>query len=731
MIVRDHRRTYARGRVYYDAAVTRVSKKPSTDVDRGRARVFLLVRFTLIIATSYLILAELDFRALPLLLVALIALGLLSNVAALFAPRRWLDSTPLTAAVIVGDTLWITAALVVSGRFQADFFYLYFFVLFLAGIGENLRLIILGSVVVCAAYIFVLMRTGGSSVALSTASLVRIPFLFAVALFYGYLVDRLRSEQQRGRTEREAVARLEENRHVLASANLELEHEVAERVRAERELRKFSRAVEQSPDAVLMLDTDGVVEWVNSRLEPLTGVAEERVLGHPMEALGLAGVPLETLEELRSAITGRCEWRSEFRVTNADEMPRWISASLAPVQDPGGVVTHLVLLARDFTDRKQAEETLRRANDELKTLNDMKSALVSTVSHELRTPLTALKNAVDLLRRGLGDAPTELQTRFMDMALRNVHRLKLIIDDLLDLARIEAGRMEFRFEGTDPHAIIEETVTMFQAQAETAGIALVSGLPPALPSVWADAKRVGQVLANLLSNALKFTPRGGRVTVTARILGPDLEVSVTDTGPGLARGEQQRIFEPFYQAGDSLTRKEKGSGLGLAISQDLVHAHGGEFGVESTPGQGARFFFTLPSHTAQAEESTAFEEEVRRQRSFPFFSLLLVEPAEPAPTDLSREAVLAAVHDRIRDLLPRNMDKVIPLGALNRIAVILPSTARDGGIIVRRKLSRALESDPIHVGDTSLPQPHILGPGTYPDDGDTGRELIDMAEQAR
>jgi len=185
-------------------------------------RAFILLRFTLIIATSYLLLAELGPGSVPKALLFLMAVVFLTNVGALALPAEWLRSPALIGAAVVGDTLWITVALIATGRFNAEFFYLYFFVLFLAGIGENIRVIALSATVVCVAYVVLIAQTAGPDEVLTTQTLIRVPFLFSAAIFYGYLVDRLRKERHRSHEELAVIEGLERNRRALAQANEEL-----------------------------------------------------------------------------------------------------------------------------------------------------------------------------------------------------------------------------------------------------------------------------------------------------------------------------------------------------------------------------------------------------------------------------------------------------------------------------------------------------------------------------
>ena len=185
-------------------------------------RSFILLRFTLIIATSYLLIAEFGPLSVPVPLLVLMVIVIASNLAGLMLPSGLLRSPWLIAGTIIGDTVWITVALIATGRFTSEFFYLYFFVLFLAGVGENIRLIVLGVTVVCFAYVVLVARTVGLDEVATTQTLIRVPFLFSVAIFYGYLVDRLRRERHRVSKEQAVIESLERNRRALAEANEEL-----------------------------------------------------------------------------------------------------------------------------------------------------------------------------------------------------------------------------------------------------------------------------------------------------------------------------------------------------------------------------------------------------------------------------------------------------------------------------------------------------------------------------
>lgn len=698
--------------------------------ERRPTSAFVLLRFTLLIATSYMLLADEGFDGLPPLLTAWIGLGLVSNVVVTRLPRRLLESSAFGAGALVFDTLWVTGALLVTGSFEPEFFYLYFFVLFLAAVGESLGLIALGTVVVSSAYLYAL-STSGAGFLTESATLIRLPFLFAVASFYGYLVQRVRRERHRARAEAETVRRLEEVRRNLETANRRLEREARVRRRAEDEVRKLSRAVEQSPSIVIITDLHGTVEYANPRFAAVTGYHPREVVGRELRRIAVAedGAEHPEIAEVLAAGTG---WRGEIRYRRTDGEIVWVATSVSPLRSPEGEHTHFIVVQEDVTERKRAEESLEQANRELAKVSELKSAFVSTVSHELRTPLTSIQNAVDIVRSGKPGPLAPDQRRFLDMARRNQERLASIIDDLLDLSKIEAGHLEYRFRELECAPFLAEIRETFEPQAVARGveIAVEPGSPP---PVLADPKRLGQVLTNLVSNALKFTPEGGRVTLSGRAAGPWVELSVTDTGPGIGPEDRRRIFEPFYQASgpgeDSLTRTAKGTGLGLAISRELAWAHGGELGVDDAPGRGARFTVRLPADPARAREAVVFEEEIRRHRKYPFFGLLVLDWPEadgalPGGDGGSLPSALLAARDALREALPRDCDLLRVQPAHRRIVLVLLATPREGSEVVRRRLEERLAGTVIRVDGIEVPPPRILGPAVYPDDGSTGRALI-------
>ncbi|HSF32943.1 MAG TPA: ATP-binding protein [Candidatus Tectomicrobia bacterium] len=250
--------------------------------------------------------------------------------------------------------------------------------------------------------------------------------------------------------------------------------------------------------------------------------------------------------------------------------------------------------------QRRLEEELRRQNEALaeenrrvQEVNRLKSEFVSLVSHELRTPLTAILGYLDLLgeeQSGRGAKPQEL----IGIVKRNTDRLVKLLDDLLDLSRIESGKIELNLTVVDVLALIAEVVSLLQPQIEAKGQQLTVNQVGALPPVQGDADRIRRILINLLSNAHKYTPPGGHIWVTAGAGAAWVRVDIRDDGIGLSPDEQARLFDRFFRARQPGTREVEGTGLGLPITRLLVERHGGQITVASAPGAGTTFSFTLP-----------------------------------------------------------------------------------------------------------------------------------------
>jgi signal transduction histidine kinase len=229
----------------------------------------------------------------------------------------------------------------------------------------------------------------------------------------------------------------------------------------------------------------------------------------------------------------------------------------------------------------------------------MKSEFVATVSHELRSPITPIKGFVDLLRMGIPGSLTEEQTRYLDIISQNIHRLEMLVDELLDISRIEAGKVVLTFQALNVEQLIDEIKEYVdhRSKTEQKQMSLQSSIDAAIPDIWGDSERVRQILTNIVDNSFDYTPAGGTIKVSAQHVGDQIEIAIRDNGMGIAVREQDRIFERFYRGEQALIMGVAGAGLGLSIALTMVEMHGGRIWVNSSgiPGKGSTFTVSLPT----------------------------------------------------------------------------------------------------------------------------------------
>ena len=254
--------------------------------------------------------------------------------------------------------------------------------------------------------------------------------------------------------------------------------------------------------------------------------------------------------------------------------------------------------ARSRANVNRMNDELQRVYGELETASRHKSEFLANMSHELRTPLNAIIGFSQLLRQQLFGPINEKQEEYVDDILSSGNHLLSLINDVLDLSKVEAGQVELEVADFSLREALQRGVVMLRERATQNGVRVELEQAPGIDIVRGDERRVRQVVFNLLSNAVKFTPSGGSVVVATERIDGEVQVSVADTGPGIAPVDRERIFEEFQQTEVGVQQRE-GTGLGLALSRRLVELHGGRIWVESEPGHGSRFVFTLPGEVAR------------------------------------------------------------------------------------------------------------------------------------
>jgi len=299
-------------------------------------------------------------------------------------------------------------------------------------------------------------------------------------------------------------------------------------------------------------------------------------------------------------ILARLGYRSVLAVPLLRE-ERIIGALTVWRKEAGSFSPEVVNLLQTFATQSalaiQNARLFREIEDkgrQLEAANRHKSEFLANVSHELRTPLNAIIGFSEVLQERLFGELNEKQAEYTDDILSSGRHLLSLINDILDLSKIEAGRMELEVTTFDLSSAIENALLLVRERASRHGIKLDRAIDERLGDFTGDERKVKQVLVNLLSNAVKFTPEGGRIKVEARLGDNAAMVSVADTGIGIAKEDQEVIFEEFRQVGSNYAQKREGTGLGLSLTRKFVEMHGGKIWVESELGKGATFTFTLP-----------------------------------------------------------------------------------------------------------------------------------------
>jgi PAS domain S-box-containing protein len=363
--------------------------------------------------------------------------------------------------------------------------------------------------------------------------------------------------------------------------------------------------VQNSSDMILVLDADLVIRYVTPSVGHAVGHRPDDLVGTSLLGLMEATVDqhLTPFFSRLAAKPGKSV-RADWRMRRADGRLTDVEAVVTNLLDNPSV-QGIVITAHDVTDRKALEIGLQRQVRELEELDRMRTEFVATVSHELRTPLTSIIGEVELLADGdLGEL-TAIQERAMDMIGRNSARLLTLIDDLLTLNHSEANALQLNLEATSVQALIDDARGQVAELAAGKPVALTVDCDPRVGDLLADPAQLDRALLNLLTNAVKFTPPGGTVTLEARRHDDDVVLRVRDTGVGIPEDEQDRLFTRFFRSSTATSLAIQGTGLGLVIVKQIVEQHGGTITVASAPGQGTTVTVILPAGDTAVLQSGA------------------------------------------------------------------------------------------------------------------------------
>jgi PAS domain S-box-containing protein len=338
------------------------------------------------------------------------------------------------------------------------------------------------------------------------------------------------------------------------------------------------------------------IVFANTAFTRITGYAAAEAIGRNCRFLQGRDTDRETVERMRRAIAVGRAVTVTLRNYRKDGRTFWNEVNISPLHDDAGKLIHFVGILQDVTNRIRTEENLREAKDQAEVANRAKSEFLANVSHELRTPLNAILGFTEIMQLEMFGPLGAPQYHIYAKDVHDSGQLLLdIINDILDLSKIEAGRMELFPEAVEARDVFEACLRLVSGRAQASGVVLEPDLPRDLPKIRVDPRAVRQMLTNLLTNAVKFTPKGGRVALTARLDGDQVELKVADTGIGIAPKDIAKVLEPFGQADNPHSRRQQGTGLGLPIVKALAEQSGGSFHLESRVDAGTTVALRLPA----------------------------------------------------------------------------------------------------------------------------------------
>ncbi len=362
----------------------------------------------------------------------------------------------------------------------------------------------------------------------------------------------------------------------LEITNRALSEEIQNRIRMEQGIQQLAAIVESSDDAIIATTLDGRIMTWNPGAEQLYGYTRAEAVGQHVSILhGRRHDDERLFRQIANA-----QRVSRLETVNLTKDGRRIDVSLtvSPIMDQSGAIVSASTIAHDITERK--------------LLYRMKDDFIGTVSHELRTPLTAIRGFIELVAEGEAGPVSDTQREFLQIAARNADKLGVLINDLIDMNLIESRRMQLRLQPLDLAAVLSDVAATFRVMAQSKGLAFRHEVP-ALPRLMGDSGRLVQVFSNLVSNAIKYTPRG-EVGIRAAPYDGGVEVVIHDTGIGLTPEEQAQLFTRFFRGRSPVVAEAGGTGLGLVIARSIVERHEGIIEVQSQAGEGTRFRVRLP-----------------------------------------------------------------------------------------------------------------------------------------
>ena len=350
----------------------------------------------------------------------------------------------------------------------------------------------------------------------------------------------------------------------------------------------YRRLVQDANSIILRMDTQGRIVFVNAFAQKFFGFQEkdllcQNVLGTIVPVTDSAGRDLKTMIDDIVCHPGKYVNNENENMLKSGERV-WISWTNTALSDTEGHTKEILCVGNDISKIKKAEELLKQ-------MDARKSAFVANVSHEFKNPLGNMQLALGYLHDGMAGAVNAKQREVLALALKSTERLTRLVTDLLDLSKIEAGKMKLKKESVGIAALADEVLATNGAEISKHNLVLEKEFSESAGAVLADRDKLTEVLINLLSNAVKYTPAGGKITLRLSGTEEEARFEISDSGPGIAKEDFQKLFDKFERL---TAERQEGTGLGLAITKDIIELHKGRIWVESEQGKGSKFIFTLP-----------------------------------------------------------------------------------------------------------------------------------------
>jgi PAS domain S-box-containing protein len=482
----------------------------------------------------------------------------------------------------------------------------------------------------------------------------------------------------------------------------------------ENELMELRRLIEIMPDGVVMVDRETRPLVLNPAAKEMLGFSGEKEVSAEALKDKFAALGLDALIE-------ECIGDNE-QVTKDISLPpekegRFCRCDISCVQDLEGKIPGVLVTLKDITREKEIDR--------------LKNEFVATVSHELRTPLATVKEFASIISDGIAGCLTKEQKEYLEIIKSNVDRLNRLIASLLDVSKIEAGRIELKKIMLDIGSIAKQVISTLKPEADKKHIELKAAFQPPLPNVYADPDKAIQIFTNLIDNAIRYTPENGAVRVEITEKGREVECSVIDTGIGIAAENLDKVFSRFQQFGRTYGPGAKGTGLGLAITKELVLLNNGRIWVESGPDKGSKFTFTLPKYSSETflgeEVTTGVREAAKRGVKLSLITLSIYELdklKEEMPVEKIK-AILEGVRDALSNSLRRGRGDVV-VKDTGEIFTILFDCGKEGSLRVKERLEQAANN---YLKQENLADKIKLhfGWATYPDEAEDAQQLINKA----